>query len=407
MRLLPPILLIFAGCSSSNGLVANTDGTTESDSGADSVGHVATSTTGTVETGADETAVSAGEVPASGIELRTVITNQGVRIPVWDEDGWVSGGERNAPLVPGRRMLVRAGFELDEGFVPRLLEGRLHVVSDGNEEVLTATLDPTTDTDDAFEWLLEASSTTDGAEFYIDVIEVEPEIAPLPAPNEPTRLPGEGTALFGFQPIGPSAKVVGVPFRHVVDDCAQPFPVDEREEYGWWFKPRLLAMLPVVDVAVELHEPVETSATSFLGVFADLAAVRNADGEDAKTLYFGYVVPCPGTFGYTTTYDAGEAVGVASYDPDGRPPDMGDRGLLATYMVTHGLGNILCEAQTGPGPIDLNYPYPNGEIGVPGYDIYDLVDIPPDTTTIMSVDCGDGEWVSDYEWDKLYWNLSQ
>ena len=394
-------VLLLGACTSEE-IVQDTDDPT-STTDPDSTGAVDPSTDGST---GETTVPPGGDVPAAGIELRTVTVNQAVQIPVWTEDGWVGGEDRNAPLVPGRPGLVRASFELVGPVTPRLIEGRLHVVTDGDDQVFSAELDPTSDVDSAFEWFLEAEHTLTGAEFYIELFEVEPDLAPTPLPETPPRLPPEDTALFGFQAEGPVGRVVGVPLRHQVEDCDSPPPEDP--DYGWFFIPALFKMLPVTDFVASLHEPIATSSLSADNIFAELMAAREADGEDPKTLYMGYLYRCPvdvaGSLSFSTYFDFEDVVGLAVINVEDENDDDGiaDNGIVPTFGVTHGLGHVRCDGASSPAPVDFDYPYEDGKVGVPGYDILERRDIPQDAVSFMSFGCDGERWISDYEYRRVY-----
>ena len=84
--------------------------------------------------------------------------------------------------------------------------------------LLTVSLDPTTVQEQRIEWPISAELGQTGTEMYLELFEVEPDLAPDPAPAA-TRLPEEGQFLVGYEAVGPVGRFVAVPIRHVVGDC--------------------------------------------------------------------------------------------------------------------------------------------------------------------------------------------
>ena len=139
-------------------------------------------------------------------------------------------------------------------------------------------------------------------------------------------------------------------------------------------------LLPIDSLEITLHPPVVTS-TNNTGLLADeMSAIRALEGEDA------YYV---GTMSGTISGSAYAGWAVAFVWLDG--------GVIA-----HELGHTLdlLHAPCGnPSLVDEAYPYPDGSIGVWGYDFRQGGSlVSPDARDIMGY-CGH-DWVSDYHFTR-------
>src|SRR5688500_12261678 len=111
--LVPALAICLPACADETASVAG-DGTSsgEAGEGTESDEDEDESTSPTTDEGG-ESSSSAGPVefvpiPARGIVLTDVEANQGVGVPILREGAWVQGSARNAELVRGRDMLLRA-----------------------------------------------------------------------------------------------------------------------------------------------------------------------------------------------------------------------------------------------------------------------------------------------------------
>ena len=219
------------------------------------------------------------------------------------------------------------------------------------------------------------------------VVELDPEgLVPL-APGSRTRYPAEGAAELRV--VDPQL------FRQIVVPTISTLAPNQ-SVFNWTNdltpeSPQLRlarTLMPVGAMEVEVHETFTTSA--------DLST-ENGWGEwirDTRVLYEqegrrGYY------YGVVTV--AGPAYGGLGYV--GYPVSV---GLASAGIYAHELGhnmNLRHAPCGGAGRPDPNYPYPNGIIGIWGYDIHEseLLD-PMDHNDVMGY-CSD-DWISDYHFSR-------
>jgi CARDB len=118
-------------------------------------------------------------------------------------------------------------------------------------------------------------------------------------------------------------------------------------------------------------------------ILGEIAAMRNAESE--SRYYYGVVSP---------TYSSG----VAGVGYIGGPVAIGwdkagSRGSVAAHEWGHNWRRQHAPCG-GAGSPDDSYPYPNGEIGVFGYDVVNEMLMPSDAHDLMGY-CSN-EWISDY-----------
>lgn len=131
-----------------------------------------------------------------------------------------------------------------------------------------------------------------------------------------------------------------------------------------------------------------SSGDAWVQLIGELAAARSLDGS--SRYYMGIV---------TVSYNSGIA-GIA-YRP-------GTTSLTWAYLpsasnvLAHELGHNLARPHSpcgGPAGVDVNYPYPNADIGVFGYNVRLDALIAPTAKDIMAY-CDD-EWISDYTYERM------
>ena len=137
-------------------------------------------------------------------------------------------------------------------------------------------------------------------------------------------------------------------------------------------------LLPIGDLAVTAHEPVLSTSNSAFDLLARTAAIRVMEGGTGH--YKGTMSP-----------PVGRAGGVA-FAP-GRSSFSQPRGYIFAHELGHNLSllHAPCVAQAW---VDPSYPYPDGSIGVWGYDFRGDSLARPSRPDLMSY-CGP-RWISDY-----------
>jgi len=129
----------------------------------------------------------------------------------------------------------------------------------------------------------------------------------------------------------------------------------------------------------------KSDGTNWSSVLSELLAKRTADGVKDR-YYFGFV---------NVSYSSG----VAGLGYIGAPAAIGWDYNGAEWVLAHEEGHNFgrqhspCGGASNP---DLNYPYPGGTIGVPGWDVFAASgNLKPTTDTDIMGYCSN-QWISDY-----------
>lgn len=354
-----------------------------------------------------------------GIRLSKVTADQAVAIELGASGNEIEPGDRQATLIEGRPLLIRALFELPDDWEPREITARIVLhFPDGSSEDATQTIMVEEEPqerwlDTGFFWALPGEFAQPGLQYDISLYEA----GDAPDGAEPAedaegfpRLPREGSADLGVSEGYRVIDVLLVPVDHQFEGGKDPencqleeFPQEKVEA----FRAALQAHNPVTNVTMATRdEPLifEESAQN-LGVLLDeLSMLREVDGAKPNTYYYGIINPC----------DWGSSAGFAG---QARRPDeitkelahkrvaVGDVGVslnatIDTFVheVGHNQGfqHVPCTGNEG-NPVD-DYPVENGLIGSFGFDFDDWEIKLPTHADYMSY-CGPS-WASHYSWEK-------
>ena len=146
-------------------------------------------------------------------------------------------------------------------------------------------------------------------------------------------------------------------------------------------------LLPVGDFDLAVHEPVVTSTNFTSRLFTETGAVWVMEGRRGH--YVGTI--------------AGEFTGLRGLGLPGKRvtvtvlgPTIGDPEYVMAHELGHAMSLLHTRCRDTPGQ-DASYPYPNGSIGVWGYDFRGGGSlVAPHNRDLMSY-CGGGIWwISDY-----------
>jgi hypothetical protein len=175
-------------------------------------------------------------------------------------------------------------------------------------------------------------------------------------------------------------------------------------------KSALLRMMPLADVALDVHAPVPyaepVTVDTFDRLLAFVTQLRSDEHAPRSTYYYGVVLPtaAKGEFcnaGCTqgqgnlarTATSAGEKAAV------GTGYDLDDENVIFVHEMGHALG--LNHAPCGPaGGPDSRFPYAGGHTGTWGYDALARALVDPATTFDVMSYCTP-VWISDFDYALL------
>ena len=233
--------------------------------------------------------------------------------------------------------------------------------------------------------VIPAKAVTPGVEM---AVEVDPEgTLPLTAESR-TRFPDEGSDALSVVEV-PSMQLTLVPVITAEDPDTSVLAwvrgiSADSPEAGL-----LRHAFPFAEFNVRPHEAYHTSLdlTSSAGqvsLFGELEALRASEGG--------------------TGYYYGVATNLGSIAGRGQLPGWVSVGVPRSTTLAHEVGHNLSlrHAPCGdPKGVDPAYPYPDGTIGVWGYDFRNGSTIPPDRGQDIMTYCRTLPWLSDYYFEKV------
>lgn len=221
------------------------------------------------------------------------------------------------------------------------------------------------------------------------VVEVDPEGAlPLTADSE-TRFPREGSDSLNVVPVSAMhLTLVPVITTAEPDTSVLSWVRDisaESPQVGL-----LKHAFPFAEFSVRAREPYYTSQnlTTNIGrsaLFGELEAVRATEGGTGY--YYGVVANMGG--------------GIAGL---GQLPGWVSIGIRRRTTLAHEVGHNLSLRHApcgGPAGVDPDFPYPDGSIGVWGYDFRNGSMVPPDRSKDIMTYCRTLPWLSDYYLERV------
>ena len=300
----------------------------------------------------------------------------------------VQSREFPVPLVAGKRALLRVFVTANSATGEGIPLVRTRFYHDGREVYVAdipAKSDPIPAEVD--ERSMSKSANAEIPDWVIVpglemVIDVDPEGTLDPALGVTKRIPAEDRVAVDVRAM-PLLDLTLIPFiwsethdSSIVNLVGAMAATPESHEMLWDTR----TLLPISDLRVTAHEPVLSASNSAFTLLAQTEAIRTMEGGAGH--YMGMMSsPVTG------------AAGVAAY------PGRWSFSVPAADVMAHELGHNMNLLHAPCGAVgatsDPSYPYPNGTIGVLGYDFRDggrLVQ--PSTPDLMSY-CHP-RWIGDY-----------
>ena len=219
------------------------------------------------------------------------------------------------------------------------------------------------------------------------VIEIDPDSTIDAELLVAKRIPRSGELDLGVEGV-PEFELTAIPFLYTEDPDSSVIETveemaDDEEDHELLHD--TYDLLPIEEMTVDGHDPVEIDSENLFDVLYRTAAIRAA--ESGSGYWMGLMEK-----------DRHGVIGVA-YRPGTSSASVPDVGVMA-----HELGHNLSLRHApcgGPPNVDPSYPYEDGSIGAWGYDHRGDSLIDKDEAKDLMTYC-EPEWVSDYHFEKAH-----
>jgi hypothetical protein len=342
---------------------------------------------------------------AGGVRIDEVAVYQAVKISIMKNG---STPTPNAPIVQGRPAVVRVFVSPMPGYQPRSLTALLELESsDPNVQSQTVSLQVAGASQDGsldstFNFTLPPEQMTGDLKLAISLH--EPSGATIGSVDSGAVWPAQGKASLGAKASGP-VHVTLVPFRYLADGSGRLPDTSPTQMQA--YQAMMFAIYPTPKLELTVRAPVDYSSVVGPGWgwsewLDTLCALRQQDGVDSKTYYYGAMAPEPSWQSY------GSGIAGLGYVPDttddwGRCavgldfPGADEDGTIMAHEVGHTLGRPHAPCGVAGEP----FPYSNASIGVWGLSLVSgTLKDPGSFHDVMSY-C-DPQWISDVNYGKLF-----
>lgn len=415
----PSVALVVALCGCGDDTVGSiATGSTGTDTGASSsstaTAPAQTSSGADPDTSSSTTAASPAPLEyARGIRLTGLVANQGMQIDLIADGVDIDPAEYPVRLITGRRTLVRAFWSVHADFTPRELVSRLVVdYPDGTEFVDDRPMMVEGESENdgpSFQWLLAPDRVVAGMRVRAFALEPDVALATGEISDPPPVLPYAGPVELPLLDAPLELEVVLVPVLHQFDGCERaPVPTDlDVEQMAQALEQANAVQQAILTLGdpMPYTDPIGTQDMGFSPILGALAMRREQDAPADNVYYYGLIDPCdgfpPGLLGQALGIPSAPLRELANQRVStGRW--LGDGATTSetfVHEVGHSQGRRHVTCSGGEGGPENDYPHDSGRIGNWGFGIHDFELRQPTSARDYMTYCAN-EFVSDYGWEQ-------
>ncbi len=335
---------------------------------------------------------------ANGVAVRELNLYQSVRVPLIADGAPIRSTDRAVDVVADKEASIGIDVEAEPGWAAREVAVRVAMVQASGGPTLRSTrIVPNDDTPDPAslgDVVVEFPRAAVTPESRVSVTVVECT-AVADADAAGSAPPASMAVDLAARPTG-GIEIHLIPFR--VGGFVPSTSADVLDGY----REALLATYPVTDVAITVGDLVDGGEPPDLGaLLVKVGRIRDQDRPAKDVYYYGMVTGaatretyCDDCITGTSEDGAGLGVGFAI------GAAFGDQKAEDTFL--HELGHAHRLLHTPCGDVDdpnTDFPYPDGVIGVLGYDRRTGMSVPASTHDFMGY-CFP-RWISDYNYQRL------
>ncbi|MBX3204500.1 MAG: hypothetical protein KF764_05495 [Labilithrix sp.] len=351
----------------------------------------------------------------SNLTVTGVAVFQAVQVDVVKSGSFVAPSKRNAPVVAKRPGLIRVYVEPGDGWKAREVTAEVRLVADDEKFPIlreTKRISSASKDDDpksTFNLEVPAEDLLPGVTFQVALTASDGALVDDGAESE-ARFPRDGS----FKDLGVSRsgklKVVIVPVRYDTDGSGRTPDVGptQLERY----KKTLMQRYPTSEVELTTRAPypwtttISGNGTGFSSVLRAMHQLRQRDNAADDVYYYGLLAPSSSMNAFC---QGGCVAGLSTVARENTPVlrasvGVGFVGQDAANTMAHEIGHAHGREHApcgGASGVDPSFPYPQAQLGVWGYDIFDKTLISPTRGRDMMGYCPN-EWVSDYTYNALF-----
>jgi hypothetical protein len=345
---------------------------------------------------------------AKGLRITEVALYQTVKVSLYKDGTWVSN--RVAPIVQGKKALVRVFVTPLPGYTPRTLRAKL-TLSDSTsptqiiDERQLGAASTDAQLNSTFSFQVDGAKLGGGTQLSVAIEELE--CGQEVGTSSDARAPESGEKPLEATSIG-KLNVVLVPVS--VDGRV---PVTNDQEVAN-IRGALLAYYPVPDVSVTVRAPLQwaspvvaTDGQTWSNLLNAIMGERRKDAPAANVYYFGLVQPAATFRAYclrgcvlglapqTTTVQTSAQIGLGASFADAQTLET----IVHELGHAHGRGHAPCVESGEIDGVDQSFPDKTGATGVWGWDSRSNTLLPPANKDIMGY-C-EPNWISAYNYSAL------